>query len=664
MNRRRFNKSERAAMYLAADGKCEECGIQLEPGWHGDHVNPYSKNGITDVINGQALCPPCNLKKGNKVGIELLGWQREVLEKYQFVNASRFLIAAFPGMGKTFCAAAILKAEGKFGIILVPQADSTGSWRKSLHAVGICPSAVVNGDGWATICADCEKPVGAVVMTFAFAAANPHIITQLYRANPNSLLILDEVHHLADEQAWSVPFIAARPYIKSVLCLSATPFRTDEEPVPFVHTEGPWTKEISMLPDSCVADYNYGRALTMKPPPVNSAVFERYDADVTWMEDDADEVTVKISAKSKKDVARKARRHVLNPQGNWLPLVLEQSNAQLDLIREENVAAGGLIIFSSTNAAVAGADLLHRISGGPIHVYTQEYATDSHKPGNGRKQPNGKRSGHDPSYDLHKQFTDGNAKWVLTVYKISEGVDVPRLQVLVYATVTRTRLFFIQAVGRVIRVVRTLSKATDQTAWVYIPDDEYMRTYAADIEDQQALAEIAKLDEDEYGIDDDALFSREWLCGERGDPRDRFVSAEAAFSGTTAAGEFHDAELAALAREMGGQPTQTLSLLSKLRERGMLNLTSPSPPPAPTSDPLAKLQSRINSKTAAVNAWAGQRVKAGEFSAFRDSVRDCNTELGQIFDVWKSNKNITITQLEKATTYAREQTKFLRGNHG
>ena len=279
-----------------------------------------------------------------------------------------------------------------------------------------------------------------------------------------------------------------------------------------------------------------------------------------------------------------------------------------------------------------------------------------------------------PSYQLHeeraeqrrtlKQFTDGNAKWVLTVYKISEGVDVPRLQVLVYATVTRTRLFFIQAVGRVIRVVRELSRAIDQTAWVYIPDDEHMRTYAADIEDQQALAEIAKLDEDEYGADEDALFSREYVCGERGDPRDKFVSAEAAFSGTTAAGEFHDAELAALAREMGGPPTQTLSLLAKLRDRGMLNLDSPAPPPPPTSDPAAKLQARIQDKTAAVNAWAGQRLKNGDFSAFRDAVRSCHKELGQMFGVWQSNKNVTVTQVEKATTYAREQTKFLRGSRG
>jgi 5-methylcytosine-specific restriction endonuclease McrA len=66
--RRRFNKSERIAMFLAADGKCsnEQCGQPLSTGWHGDHVVAWSKGGPTDVKNGQSLCPECNLKKGAK----------------------------------------------------------------------------------------------------------------------------------------------------------------------------------------------------------------------------------------------------------------------------------------------------------------------------------------------------------------------------------------------------------------------------------------------------------------------------------------------------------------------------------------------------------------------------------------------------------------------
>jgi 5-methylcytosine-specific restriction endonuclease McrA len=64
--KRRFNRLEKIALYLYADGKCELCGKELAPGWHGDHILPFSKGGQTDVINGQALCAECNLKKGAK----------------------------------------------------------------------------------------------------------------------------------------------------------------------------------------------------------------------------------------------------------------------------------------------------------------------------------------------------------------------------------------------------------------------------------------------------------------------------------------------------------------------------------------------------------------------------------------------------------------------
>lgn len=40
------------------------CGRRLEPGWHADHKQPYSKGGPTDTLNGQALCPKCDQQKG------------------------------------------------------------------------------------------------------------------------------------------------------------------------------------------------------------------------------------------------------------------------------------------------------------------------------------------------------------------------------------------------------------------------------------------------------------------------------------------------------------------------------------------------------------------------------------------------------------------------
>jgi 5-methylcytosine-specific restriction endonuclease McrA len=63
---RRFGSGARVAVFLAAQGRCAECGAELDPGWHADHVQPVRTGGATLPANGQALCPRCNLVKGGR----------------------------------------------------------------------------------------------------------------------------------------------------------------------------------------------------------------------------------------------------------------------------------------------------------------------------------------------------------------------------------------------------------------------------------------------------------------------------------------------------------------------------------------------------------------------------------------------------------------------
>jgi superfamily II DNA or RNA helicase len=65
---------------------------------------------------------------------------------------------------------------------------------------------------------------------------------------------------------------------------------------------------------------------------------------------------------------------------------------------------------------------------------------------------------------------------------VSEGVDIPRLRVGVYATTTSTELFFRQAVGRLVRWTRGVPR---QRAWLFIPDDPRLRRHAAGVAEQR-----------------------------------------------------------------------------------------------------------------------------------------------------------------------------------
>lgn len=61
---RRFTRRQRIALAIAAGGVCCRCGHSLPTDFHGDHVVAHARGGMTDVTNGQALCPDCNRKKG------------------------------------------------------------------------------------------------------------------------------------------------------------------------------------------------------------------------------------------------------------------------------------------------------------------------------------------------------------------------------------------------------------------------------------------------------------------------------------------------------------------------------------------------------------------------------------------------------------------------
>src|SRR3546814_1415624 len=77
------------------------------------------------------------------------------------------------------------------------------------------------------------------------------------------------------------------------------------------------------------------------------------------------------------------------------------------------------------------------------------------------------------------RFAEGTEPWIVAVRMVSEGVDIPRLRLGVFATTTTTELFFRQAVGRLVR--HTGGAAAQERAWLFIPDDPRLRTWATTI---------------------------------------------------------------------------------------------------------------------------------------------------------------------------------------
>ena len=137
-------------------------------------------------------------------------------------------------------------------------------------------------------------------------------------------------------------------------------------------------------------------------------------------------------------------------------------NERLVEVRREQPDAGGLVIATDQEHARGIAALLRARLG------VTARRRHLRRPGRLGARSRASRTSSEP--------------WLVAVRMVSEGVDIPRLRVGVYATTTTTELFFRQAVGRLVRWTRGVPR---QRAWLFIPDDPRLRAHAAGIAEQR-----------------------------------------------------------------------------------------------------------------------------------------------------------------------------------
>lgn len=447
-DRRRFSSSERAALYLAAEGRCSVCGVDLEPGWHADHMDPWSKGGATDVINGQALCPDCNLEKGHTSMPALRPWQKQALT--QFLSQARdFLAVATPGAGKTTFAVhaaqrMIDRDEIRQVIVVVPSVHLRGQWDKAAHPFGLkLDPTFANAQ---TVPAD---DFDGLATTYASVASQPLLWRKLATRKP-TLVVLDEIHHGGDHDdlTWGRAVVEAFGLATRRLLLSGTPARSDGHRVPFV------TYDES---GAAVADFNYdyGQAL-QDGGVVRPVAFPVRDGEAKWTYAGLVPESKLLSDASDDDLP-KALRAVYAPDGEWIRSVLAEADADLTAVREQMPDAGAMINACDQAHARSYVDLLHRLTG----VRPAIAVSDDPK-----------------ASDTIDRFSAGRDRWLVTVNMVSEGVDIPRLAVGVYASRYRTEMTFRQWVGRFVR----LRNEDEVTARLFIPAVDSLVGHARRIE--------------------------------------------------------------------------------------------------------------------------------------------------------------------------------------
>ena len=384
----------------------------------------------------------------------LRAWQEEAIRRYLERNPRDFLASATPGAGKTTFAlrlAAALRGNRTVSqiVVVAPTEHLKVQWADAAARAGIrLNPRYSNSDGLAY-----GRHFDGVVVTYAQVAMKP-VQHRLLTEAADTLVILDEVHHGGDALSWGEAIREAYGSATRRLSLTGTPFRSDDAQIPFVDYAPQNDGTRMSLTDY---DYGYGRALA--DGIVRPVIFMVYAGRMRWQTSAGEEMEARLGEGNTKDITAQAWRTALDPAGEWISKVLSAADRRLTEVRGHIPDAGGLVIASDHASAKAYAQMLERIAGEEVALVLSDDAGSSER---------------------IEAFAAGDSRWMVAVRMVSEGVDVPRLAVGVYATSSSTPLFFAQAIGRFVR-----SRRRGEVATVFVPNVPTLMELAASLEKER-----------------------------------------------------------------------------------------------------------------------------------------------------------------------------------
>lgn len=382
--------------------------------------------------------------------MQLRQWQQEALGQYRqrVRNGQTSLLwEATPGAGKTTAALQVVLHQlrdlhRQRVVIVVPTRHLKTQWATAALRFGL------HLDTHYTARRGLSRDYHGLVLTYQQVAQNPHAYVRLA---DTAVVVLDEIHHAGDGLRWGLALRQAFEGASFVLTLSGTAFRSDSHTIPFVtYDEG-----VSQ-PDYV---YTYGQAI--EDEVCRSVAFFTYGGGVSWREGD---LPVAVDFKDVLLSSRAARRLrvALSPASGWVQSMLADAHQMLLETRQEHPNAGGLLVAADQEHARELAETLHDLTGvRPLVALSDDSRASL----------------------LIKQFNHGRAPWLVACNMVSEGVDIPRLRVGVYATTVTTKMYFRQFIGRLVR--RTSAPAGMQVAYCYLPADPRLHYLAQEIEAEQ-----------------------------------------------------------------------------------------------------------------------------------------------------------------------------------
>jgi superfamily II DNA or RNA helicase len=527
-------------------------------------------------------------------------WQQQALTVWQQrVQAEQpnFLLEATPGSGKTsfaLCAAhsAISQRWVTRLLVVCPTAHLKQQWASAAHQAGLALLTDWAGQ-------QLPSDYHGLVVTYHQVATQAKAIARLLLWQP-CLVVFDEIHHAANEQSWGESLLTAFRAAKLRLLLSGTPFRSDNAPIPFV----------TYQEDRSQADFVYGYREALADEVVRPVAFATYDGEIGWQLPEQASRTVQISQVLSPLEHATRQRILLNPSGAWFKQALTDANARLHAIRQhEQNNAAGLIITPDTETARQAAQQVQVLTGQKAVVVVSEDADAS---------------------ALLRNFGQQALPWLVAVRMVSEGVDIPRLRVMLYSTNITTRMYFRQAVGRVVR--RQPQLKGEQLAYFYLPALPELTQHAREIE-QIVQAQLRRNPAD-------GLFDR--LPTDSLRPTDASLQRQEVLPLFTA---IADPVVIYQQQKLAGPQLPHAALFVTAEQLA-------SPPPAPPDETLDAQKEKLRQQIAKLVGQLVQRERG------KASHRDVYAQLLRLDG--QTQESCTLIQLQKRVRYLQQRLHTLR----
>ena len=393
--------------------------------------------------------------------MQLRAWQSECIAQAlkSFERQSHFLCHATPAAGKTVMVASVAKALFERGNIDFVVCFSPS--RAVAQSVATTFSQILGRSF--------DGQIGAAGGSYTYQSMST-LPSELWRvlSDHRVLVVLDEVHHCSgsswDEfsmgNSWG-RIILDRIQGKAsfTIALSGTPWRTDDNPIVLARYSQP--------DGELHCDYEYG---------LQRAVLDGVCRAPNIVLTDNREIHLKSSElglktySSIRDTIKQG--HISYPdflyRNEVIDHTLSEASKRLSKIRRRVPTAAGLVVAATVVHAEQIATRFSALGEKPVVVTSRT----------------------PEAHEVINNFRTSSDRWIISVGMISEGTDIPRLQVCCHLSRIRTELHFRQVLGRILRC--QAGEPSDIGGWLYVLAEpsltEFARRIGEDLPEQNVVS--------------------------------------------------------------------------------------------------------------------------------------------------------------------------------